>query len=185
MEILANVLSGLVGGALALVGVWIQNNKQDKDTQQELLNNIVSLIDIHLYKIAQTRNIELNKYKAMANKQESSEAFYDVKNNFEEIDDQIQELMSLIRVYSNNSNDCVQDLLERFQPLNQQLNRFTRAHSIYANKFDDRNFDRENLAKSKYKLDTELKDYIDKMRDFSNNHFDHTIFEYPLKDLEY
>ena len=159
--------------------------KQDKDTQQELKNNIVSLIDIHLYKIAQTRNIELNKYKAMANKQESSEAFYDVKNNFEEIDDQIQELMSLIRVYSNNSIDCVQDLLERFQPLNQQLNRFTRAHSIYANKFDDRNFDRENLAKSKYKLDTELKDYIDKMRDFSNNHFDHTIFEYPLKDLEY
>ena len=185
MEILANVLSGLVGGALALVGVWMQNNKQDKDSQQELENNIVSLIDIHLYKIAQTRNIELNKNKAIANKQESSEAFYDVKNNFEEIDDQIQELMSLIRIHSKNSNDCVQDLLKKFQPLNQQLNRFTRAHSMYVNKFNDKTFDRENLAKSKYKLDTELKSYIDKMRDFSNTYFNHPIFEYPLKVLEY
>lgn len=185
MEIIANVLSGLVGGALALVGVWVQNKKQDKDTQQDLENNIVSLIDIHLYKIAQTRNIELNKNKTKANKQESSEAFYDVKNNFEEIDNQIQELMSLLRIHSKNSNECVQDLLKRFQPLNAQLNRFTRAHSMYVNKFEDTTFDRENLAKSKYKLDTELKSYIDKMRNFSIKYFDHPIFEYPLKDLEY
>lgn len=184
MEILANVLSGLVGGALALVGVWMQNNKQDKDTQQELRNNIASLIDIHLYKVAQTRNIELNKNKTRANKKESTEAFYDVRNNFEEIDNQIQELMSLLRIYSENSNECVQDLLERYQPLNVKLNRFTRAHSMYVNLFEDKTFDRENLAKSKRNLDTELKNYIDKMRNFSLKYFDHKIFEYPLKDLE-
>lgn len=184
MEILANVLSGLVGGALALVGVWLQNNKQDKDTHQELENNIVSLIDIHLYKIAQTRNIELNKNKTRANRKESSEAFYDVRNNFEEIDNQIQELMSLLRIHSKNSNECVQDLLKRYQPLNQQLNRFTRAHSMYVNLFEDKTFDRDNLAKSKRNLDKELKDYIDKMRNFSLKYFNHQIFEYPLKDLE-
>lgn len=181
---MSEFISALAGGLIALIGVWLQFRKEDRDKRIDYENDIKSMIDLIVYKVARIRNTKLDQNTAVLNKTYTTEIFYDIEQDFKSLDNQVQDLINNMSHYDNDSNKSIQDLLQRFEPLEQQFNKFKVSYKIYADNFETNKCDKTNIVKSKINLDKEVYVFTEKMRNFARNNYNHTIFEPKLRKYE-
>lgn len=181
---MSEFISALAGGLIALIGVWLQFRKEDRDKRIDYENDIKSMIDLIVYKVARIRNTKLDQNTAFLNKAYTSEIYYDIEQDFKSLDKQMQDLITNMSHFDNESNKSIQDLLQRFEPLEQRFNKFKVAYKIYEDNFEDATFDKTIIVKSKVNLDKEVYVFTEKMRNFARNNYNHTIFEPKLRKYE-
>ena len=86
-------IAALAGGCIALLGVWLQFKREDKEKMQDYENDLVSMIDLIVYKAARIRNIRLNQNTAFLNKERTTEIFEEIQDAFNSLDSQIQDFI--------------------------------------------------------------------------------------------
>ncbi|ERF48396.1 hypothetical protein AB6E71_00975 [Staphylococcus arlettae] len=79
-------IAALAGGCIALLGVWLQFKREDKEKMQDYENDLVSMIDLIVYKAARIRNIRLNQNTAFLNKERTTEIFEEIQDAFNSLD---------------------------------------------------------------------------------------------------
>ena len=182
--ILGSVLSGLITMIVTLLvlksefknqkelakhNVELSKQEKHEDLRKEIINNF----DMHLYTVQKIDNIELNEGKAIYGKDESIEIYYEVKNEMVQLENQLKELIGLIRTYDHDSIDLIQKMLAEFSKVDHQFIKFRKAINMYNNKYDTmENDDKINISKSKNKLDNRLSDYLKAINDFNIKYFD-------------
>lgn len=177
-------IAALAGGCIALLGVWLQFKREDKEKMQDYENDLVSMIDLIVYKVARIRNIKLNQNTAFLNKQRTTEIFEEIQDAFHSLDRQIQDFILTTSHHSNSSNETIQDFLRRYEPFEGHFNTFKIAYNIYVDCYGDEKHDTANIVRSKITLDKEVYEFINKLKNFANKRYNHKIFESNLKEVE-
>lgn len=159
-------IAALAGGCIALLGVWLQFKREDKEKMQDYENDLVSMIDLIVYKAARIRNIRLNQNTAFLNKERTTEIFEEIQDAFNSLDSQIQ------------------DFLKRYEPFEGHFNTFKIAFNIYEDCYGDEKHDTANIVRSKITLDKKVYEFINKLENFAVSRYNHKIFEPNLKEVE-
>ncbi|PTJ73582.1 type I secretion system protein, partial [Staphylococcus kloosii] len=69
---MSEFISALAGGLIALIGVWLQFRKEDRDKRIDYENDIKSMIDLIVYKVARIRNTELDEKRVLKSRDYTS-----------------------------------------------------------------------------------------------------------------
>lgn len=177
-------IAALAGGCIALLGVWLQFEREDKEKMQDYENDLVSMIDLIVYKAARIRNIRLNQNTAFLNKERTTEIFEEIQDAFNSLDSQIQDFILTTSHHSNRSNETIQDFLKRYEPFEGHFNTFKIAFNIYEDCYGDEKHDTANIVRSKITLDKKVYEFINKLENFAVSRYNHKIFEPNLKEVE-
>ncbi|MCD8816232.1 MULTISPECIES: type I secretion system protein [Staphylococcus] len=177
-------IAALAGGCIALLGVWLQFKREDKEKMQDYENDLVSMIDLIVYKAARIRNIRLNQNTAFLNKERTTEIFEEIQDAFNSLDSQIQDFILTTSHHSNRSNETIQDFLKRYEPFEGHFNTFKIAFNIYEDCYGDEKHDTANIVRSKITLDKKVYEFINKLENFAVSRYNHKIFEPNLKEVE-
>lgn len=181
---MSEFISALAGGLIALIGVWLQFRKEDRDKRIDYENDIKSMIDLIVYKVARIRNTKLDEDTAFLNKKFTTEIYYNIEQDFKSLDEQVQDLITNMSHHTNESNELIQDMLKRFEPLEIQFNKFKVAFKIYDEIYEGKKDKRTSIVGSKINLDKEVYEFTQKMRNFARKNYNHKIFEPKLKSHE-
>ncbi|AQL55908.1 hypothetical protein [Abyssicoccus albus] len=182
--ILGSVLSGLITMIVTLLVLKneFKNQKElakhnvdltKKEKHEDLRKEIINNFDMHLYTVQKIDNIELNEGKAIYGKDESIEIYYEVKKEMVQLENQLKELIGLIRTYDHDSIDLIQKMLAEFSKVDHQFIKFRKVINMYNNKYNSMQDDEKvNIAYSKTKLDGRLSNYLKAINDFNIKYFD-------------
>ena len=151
---------------------------------QDYENDLVSMIDLIVYKAARIRNIRLNQNTAFLNKERTTEIFEEIQDAFNSLDSQIQDFILTTSHHSNRSNETIQDFLKRYEPFEGHFNTFKIAFNIYEDCYGDEKHDTANIVRSKITLDKKVYEFINKLENFAVSRYNHKIFEPNLKEVE-
>ncbi|MFQ3800808.1 type I secretion system protein [Staphylococcus equorum] len=177
-------ISALIGGSLSLIGtftaIWLQFKKQDREKYEEHQNDLVSMIDIVTYKAAKVRNNELNFKNSNYSKENTCEIYFDIEQDFKSLDQQIQELITMMSHHIDNSNAAIQELLSHYEPLEKRFNKFKVAYKIYNQRYETVDFDKNAIAFSKRKLDYTVGEFVNNMKQFAKRLYNHDVYEPSL-----
>jgi hypothetical protein len=164
---MSEFISALAGGLIALIGVWLQFRKEDRDKRIDYENDIKSMIDLIVYKVARIRNTELDEKRVLKSRDYTSEIFFEIESDFKNLNDQLQTLIMKLSHHDDNSSYLLQDLLRRFAPLEIQFKNFKVTYKIYDNNFEEKKKELTSIIGSKVKLDKEVREFILKMNNFA------------------
>jgi hypothetical protein len=181
---MSEFISALAGGFIALIGVWLQFRKEDRDKRIDYENDIKSMIDLIVYKVARIRNTELDEKRVLKSRDYTSEIFFEIENDFKNLNDQLQTLIMKLSHHDDNSSYLLQDLLRRFDPLEIQFKNFKVTYKIYNNNFDEKKNELPSIIGSKVKLDKEVRDFILKMNNFARKNYNHKILDPNIRSYE-
>lgn len=180
-------ISTLIGGVLSLIGtfsaIFLQFKKQDKDKREEHSNDLVSMIDIVTYKAAKIRNNELNFKTSNYSKENTCEIYSDIEHDFHSLDQQIQELITMMSHHIDNSNAAIQKLLNHYEPLEKRFNKFKIAYKIYNQRYESIEFDKNVITFSKRKLDYVVEEFVNNMKQFAKSLYNHDVYEPTLNQI--
>ncbi|MCG3402140.1 type I secretion system protein [Staphylococcus massiliensis] len=177
----------IVGGLIALIAtfimIFLQFRHERKTKKEDYRDDIVSIIDLLMYKAAKIRNNELNYYMVNYDFDNSKEIYLEIKRDYLDLDKEIQNLIKTISNHINDSSEAIQEVLKDFENLQIRFNKFNTSFKIYSNKFNDKSYNKDLLAHSKRKLDIETKEFINSMNSFSSKRLNHQAFEPKLRDV--
>lgn len=184
---MSEFIAALVGGILALIGtfsaVWLQFKKQVKDKEREYNNDLVSMIDILTYKSSKVRNNRLDFKNANYSKENTMEIYYDVEQDFRSLDQLMQEVITMMSHHIDDSNASIQELLGFYEPVESRFNKFRIAYKIYNQNYNLADFDKNAIAFSIRKLDEALGEFVNNIREFAKNTYNHKVYEPSLNGL--
>lgn len=184
---MSELIAALVGAVLALIGTIIgikmQFKKQDEDREKEYHNDLVSMIDIMVFKASKVRNNQLDFNNANLSKEDTINIYQEIEGDYLALDQQLQTLIVMMSHHSDKSNSDIQKLLSSYQPLEYRYNKFKVAHKIYRQQFDEKDFDKNAIAFSKRKFDEAVHRFIYNIKDFSKERYNHDIYEPKLNAL--
>ncbi|AVQ35066.1 type I secretion system protein [Staphylococcus kloosii] len=181
---MSEFISALAGGLIALIGVWLQFRKEDRDKRIDYENDIKSMIDLIVYKVARIRNTELDEKRVLKSRDYTSEIFFEIESDFKNLNDQLQTLIMKLSHHDDNSSYLLQDLLRRFAPLEIQFKNFKVTYKIYDNNFEEKKKELTSIIGSKVKLDKEVREFILKMNNFARKNYNHKILEPDIRSYE-
>lgn len=181
---MSEFISALAGGLIALIGVWLQFRKEDRDKRIDYENDIKSMIDLIVYKVARIRNTELDEKRVLKSRDYTSEIFFEIESDFKNLNDQLHTLIMKLSHHDDNSSYLLQDLLRRFAPLEIQFKNFKVTYKIYDNNFEEKKKELTSIIGSKVKLDKEVREFILKMNNFARKNYNHKILEPDIRSYE-
>lgn len=83
--------------------------------------------------------------------------------------------------HEEEANAPIRALLNCYETLESYISKFSIAARIYGDYFEKSDFDRTIIVKTKDKLDKNVSHFINDLRQFSKNYFDHEMYEPTLK----
>ncbi|CAL29207.1 hypothetical protein [Staphylococcus carnosus] len=181
-EIIASILGVITGLIGSLIGMKIQYNKNKSEKQNDYRDDIISMIDIVVFKISKIRNNELSFDNAIINKDVTTEIYQEIVSDFNSFDRQLQELIVMMSHHASQPNKNIQELLEYYQPVENQFNNFKTSYRIYNQKYDKIEYEeRSRIAYSKLKFERRVGEFVENMRDFSIKFYKHNMYDPKLK----
>lgn len=181
------ILASFLGGALAFWGSWfgikMQHKKQDKDRDKEYHNDLVSMIDIIIYRAAKVRNNELNEKHAYYDKENTREICQSINQDFNALEKGIEELVLLMSHHIDNSNNAIQAVLSHFEQLNLQFNKFNTATKIYLQKYGKQGYNTNSIVHSNINLDKRAETFINHMQKLALDSYNHKTYNPKLNEL--
>ncbi|RIN00443.1 type I secretion system protein [Staphylococcus warneri] len=184
---MAEFIAAIIGGILSLIGtfsaIFLQFKNQKKEKDEEYHNDLVSMIDIITYKAAKVRNNELNFKNANYSKENTIEIYTDIEQDYKSLDYQIQDLITMMSHHIDRSNTAIQELLSYYEPFERQFNKFKVAYKIYNQRYEDEAFDKNAIAFSKIKLDQRIEKFVNNMKKFDKENYNHEIYEPNLNKI--
>lgn len=184
---MSELVAALVGAVLAMIGTIIgikmQFKKQDEDRDKEYRNDLVSMIDIMVFKASKVRNNALDFNNANLSKENTLGIYSDIEKDYLSLDQQLQSLIIMMSHHIDQSNVEIQSILSSYQPLEVLFNKFKVSQRIYRQRFDEEDFDRNAIAFSKRKLDKAISTFINDIKVFSKERYNHDIYKPKLNEL--
>ncbi|PTI97785.1 type I secretion system protein [Staphylococcus simulans] len=184
---MSELVAALVGAVLAMIGTIIgikmQFKKQDEDRDKEYRNDLVSMIDIMVFKASKVRNNALDFNNANLSKENTLGIYSDIEKDYLSLDQQLQSLIIMMSHHIDQSNVEIQSILSSYQPLEELFNKFKVSQRIYRQRFDEEDFDRNAIAFSKRKFDKAISTFINDIKVFSKERYNHDIYKPKLNEL--
>lgn len=161
----------------------MQFKKQDEDRDKEYRNDLVSMIDIMVFKASKVRNNALDFNNANLSKENTLGIYSDIEKDYLSLDQQLQSLIIMMSHHIDQSNVEIQSILSSYQPLEELFNKFKVSQRIYRQRFDEEDFDRNAIAFSKRKFDKAISTFINDIKVFSKERYNHDIYKPKLNEL--
>ncbi|EHJ09151.1 hypothetical protein [Staphylococcus simiae] len=182
-EFIAAIIGGIMSFLATLWATKKQFSQQQRIRENDARNDIVSMIDIVIYKTAKVRNNELHFKTANFNKADTCDIVSDILRDYESLNHQVQDLIIRMSNFKDNSNAQIQEFLNYYDDLEMPYNKLKIAYRIYQQQYDNNQYDNNAIAFSKRKLDYAIGTFINNLKKFSLQHFEHQIFEPSLNPI--
>lgn len=183
IELTSALIGAIATCAITLYGIHLQFKKQNEEREQDYKNDIVSMLDIMVFKAAKVRNNTLTFNNSNLNKSHTDTIAHEVIDDFTSLDQQLQELIVMMSHHLDDSNNSIQTLLKKYEPLELSFNKFKVAHRIYMQRYEEAAFEKNTIVFSKRLLDIEVGNFIDQVITLGNDGFNHRVFSPKLTDI--